>query len=228
MGKTYDSPATEKTLDRLAGRNRSLTSFKGIGRIEAWEGDKRWAARAAWMGRPPRELRVELLSSGRPLSKFATDGRYAYMISHAEGEYRRHRADDISLKRILSVPVQIDDILAFLSGRVPLTDYKGAALEKRGHGFRLILKKWGAVVQTIDVDPAHGGVTRTSRYAYDGTLVYEAVFGDFRTVNGFSIPFTQSYFNEGGDGFELSVDRFWANAEVPGSRFVLEPPEQRP
>jgi hypothetical protein len=45
-----------------------------------------------------------------------------------------------------------------------------------------------------------------------------------QSVTGYQVPFRLRLTNNEGADFQLDVDQYWANVELPASVFVLTPP----
>ena len=58
-----------------------------------------------------------------------------------------------------------------------------------------------------------------------GTLAYRVEFDRMRAVNGYRIPSRLLVSNNDGSDFQIDVDRYWVDAIVSPSVFVLTPPE---
>ena len=222
----YDAPVTKDIVQRITAQNRDLQGFKGIGNLRLQSPGGRVTARAAWMGRCPDKLRFELINAGQPMAKLAVDGQWFTLISHAEDRFYKTESANPSLKRLVDVPVRAGDMIALLSGRIPLADFHYADLRKDAEGrWVLLLKHWGRTVQRLYLDENRERVTAIERYSGHEGFRYRAAIGDVRDVDGYAIPFRLRFSGEAGSGFALSVDRYWADAAIDLSRFVLRPVE---
>jgi len=222
----FDAPATRDLVRRIAGRNSDLRGFKGIGNLRLRRPEGRTTARAAWMGLYPDRLRFELMNAGQPMAKLAVDGRWFTLISHADDRFYKTESANPSLKRLVGVPVRADDMIALLSGRIPLAAFHAADIRKDDDGrWVLALKHWGRTVQRLYLDEARERVRAIERYSSHESFRYRATLGDVRDVDGYAIPFRLRFSGEAGSGFSLSVDRYWPGADIDPSRFALRPVE---
>ncbi len=221
----YDAPATRELIERISNRNSSLQAFKGIGNLRLRQQESRVSVRMAWMGLYPDRLRIELINAGQPMAKLAVDGRWFYLLSHAEDRFYKTESANPSLKRLVDVPVRTDDMIALLSGRIPLAPFHYADLQKKDGRRLIVLKHWGRTVQRLHLDREGKRVQAVERFNGDEAFRYKAVLDDIRDVNGYDIPFLLRFSGEDGTGVSLSVDRYWANAEIDPSRFILYPSE---
>lgn len=222
----YDAPATRDLVNRIARQNSDLQGFKGIGDLRLQRPEGQVTARAAWMGRYPDRLRFELINAGQPMAKLAVDGQWFTLISHADDRFYKTESANPSLKRLVDVPVRADDMIALLSGRIPLADFHYAGIRKDAEGrWVLLLKHWGRTVQRLYLDEKRQRVTVVERYSGRDDFLYSATIGDVRDVDGYEIPFRLRFSDENGSGFSLSVDRYWTDAAIDPSRFTLRPVE---
>ena len=136
----------ESVVANLEQINRELISFKGIGKIKIWKQDSLQSTRIAWAGFRSEKLRLEILGiAGRPLSSVAFDGSRFYLSLHAENRFYQKQTRDADLRRLISIPITIQDTLSILSGRVPLWENASVSLIEQPHKDAYVLvmkKKW--------------------------------------------------------------------------------------
>ncbi len=221
-GKAESS--AESLLFRLYSRNKSLKTFKGIGRISIWSEEGAQSARIAWLASVRGRMRAEVLGpAGRPLLKIAYDGEVLYFYKAGMGEIKKKRIDSPDLGSIMEVPVEIGDLVLFLAGRFPVYDY--ARIEKvdtgPDTGEKLVLKSlWSNVVEKISFFPGSDAVESVQVFDWRG-LRYRADLSGYSSINGYSVPGRIMVKGSEGAGFEIRVSRFWANAEAGRERFVI-------
>ena len=221
-----------EVIAQLRNVNQDLSAFKGIGSIKLWDHSREitpFNERAAWVAALPQKLRLAVLASGRPVFKLAADGRYLYWVdlTNPEHSFRKMRATDPGLKRLIALPVKSSDVVALLSGRTPIVDHSSATLVEAvdGGGYILILKKWWTVVEKVYLDRARDHVRQIEYFNYDGTLRYRAQFERMQDVQGYRVPMQLLLSNDSGIGLRVNVTRFIADASVAPSMFVLSPPK---
>ncbi len=240
----------EKTISTLKNQNLKLKTFKGVGSIK-FRGSKKIdiAGRIAWVASVPDRIRIVLSSiSGQPMVSVASDGQWLYLISHSSGDYYKKPATASSMRRLLGIPLKTEDMVDILAGRVPihsydsavLTDNSSQAYSTEGHtvstrnggedsgqnGYVLVLKKkWGDILEKIYLDEKKKNVHKVEMFDATGTLAYRVEFDGMRTINGCRVPSRLLVSNNDGSGFHLDVDRYWTDASVSPSVFVLTPPE---
>ena len=113
-------------LATLKTQNEALVNFKGIGNFTiSQNGLTQFDQRVAWIGEKPVKFSIAVLISGYPAVKLAADGRWLYYleVQGQETRFRKMATSDPDLKRLISIPVSVSDVIALLSGRVPLPKF---------------------------------------------------------------------------------------------------------
>jgi len=223
------SPEARGLLLSLQNQNLSLKTFKGAGRI-TFQKDKETnlPAKVAWVGLVPGRVRIALYSiSGQPAVSFASDGQWLYLFSHTNSRFYKKRAAGKLLERFFSIPIKSNDVVSILAGRVPVGEYDCAVVEKKGseYGSVLILKRWGNVLKKIYFDKDKQGVRKIEVFDAGGALLYRVLFNRMQAVNGYQVPAALVFSNDENAGFQLDIDRYWADITVSPSVFVLTPPK---
>ena len=249
-----DSKAGE-IVSYLKKQNLHLKTFKGMGRITFWKNEKKdLTARVVWAGSVPDKFRIALRSlAGQPAISVASDGRWIYLVNHTRGKFYKQHSEDCTMKRFFSIPVTSDDIVSLLTGRVSVDNYDSAVVLRNGlfsssmsgrpsscgamvsnqekpcepeHGYILVLKKgWGNTCQKIYLDAGRKQVRKVEFYSLTGNLKYRAEFKTMQDIEGYRVPSRLVLTTDEGSGFQLDVDRYWADVSVSPSLFVLTPPE---
>jgi len=218
-------------LSTLSSHNAGLNSFKGKGKITVWQkGRLKLKEKVYWIGSETSKIRIVLLIGGYPAIKMASDGKWFYYYEVGEGEpiYRKIAASDASLKRIISISIQTDDVLSLLAGRIPIREYHRAILEQQEAkpGYVLVLKKsWWGVTQKIYLDQTKTRAQQVEFYNRSGSLIYRARFDEMQTIKGYRVPARLSITNGTDTNFEFDINEFWADVTVTPSMFVLNPPK---
>jgi hypothetical protein len=221
-----------QVIDRLVRINHELTAFKAVGRIKI-QGDglyiKPINERAAWVAALPHSLSLVILASGRPVFKLATDGQHLYLVdlTNPKQSYTKMQSADEGLQRLISLPLKPRDIVAFLSGRIPIVEHSSATILKSGDDDRyvLILKKWWQVREKVYLDDERSEVREAEYFGYDGKLQYRVQFEGMQEVQGYRVPVQLLISDDSGIGVRVDIDRFMADVSVSPSMFVLSPPQ---
>ncbi|MGD8667979.1 MAG: hypothetical protein PVI58_18380 [Desulfobacterales bacterium] len=218
-------------LASLKTQNEALVNFKGIGNITIRQnGLTQFDQRVAWIGERPVKFSIAVLISGYPAVKLAADGRWLYYLE-VQGQQTRFRkiaTNDPDLKRLIFIPISISDIIALLSGRIPLPEFDSVEFirEKSDQQFALVLTdSWWGIQQKIWYDASLSRIQRVEAYHRSGTLRYRAEVQSTQQVGGFEVPQRLRLSDDDGIDFLLDIHRYWANVEVPPEVFVLTPPK---
>ena len=215
----------------LSNQNHALINFKGIGKIRVWQkGEKKIDERIAWIGSEASKISIVVLISGLPAIKMASDGIWFYYYEARPGEpfYKKIPAKDATLQSIVSVPIKPSDIITLLAGRTPLRKHHSAVLHRQnsGTGYVLVLKRrWYGIVEKIYLDEDKIQVRQVEFFNRSGSLIYRARFDKMQAVNKYQVPSVLSISSDEGMGFQLKVQKYWADVSVSPSMFVLDPPD---
>jgi hypothetical protein len=229
--ETGASVEAQALMAELSRQNASLNSFKGIGKIKLWQnGRQKLDERVAWIGSEGNKLSIVLMISGYPAVRMTSDGEWFYYYEVGEGKpiYRKIPASEASLKHIVAIPIQADDVVELLAGRVPLREHSAVTLQEQETepGYVLILRqRWWGVVEKIYLDESKTRVNMTEYYSPMGSLIYRVRFDKMQMVNGYRVPARLSVSNGEDSDFELVVDRYYTDVPVTASMFVLDPPD---
>ena len=113
-------------LSVIQSKNDTLKNLKGIGKIKVWKnGIIQADQRVAWIGERPVKLSIAVLVSGYPAVKLATDGKWLYYleVQGQDTKFRKIAANDPDLIKLISIPISASDLIALLSGRIPLPKF---------------------------------------------------------------------------------------------------------
>jgi len=221
----------QAVLSTLSSHNAGLINFKGKGKIKVWQkGKLKFKERVYWIASETSKISIVFLIGGYPAVKMASDGKWFYYYEIGKGDpiFKKIAASDASLKRIISIPIQTDDVLSLLAGRVPIREHHSAILEQQeaNPGYILILKKrWWGVTEKIYLDQTRLHAQQVEMYNRSGSLIYRAQFDEMQTIKEYRVPTRLSISNGTDVNLELDINAFWADVEVTPSMFVLKPPE---
>ena len=240
----------EKVLLALKSQNLDLKTFKGMGKVTLYRGGKKHLpSRIAWVGAPPDRLRAVISSaSGQPVFSFASDGQWFYFFDHLQSQFYKRRTNHFIVTKVFSVSVELADMVSILSGRIPVRRHHSACLLKDIHSYQgsptasqhvsseestgaadeniLVLKgNWGNICEKIYLDDRKKHARKIEVFDLDGALAFRAELSKQQMVNGYRAPAAVVVSNDEGSGFQLDIERFWPNARVDPSIFVLLPPK---
>ncbi|MCU0560252.1 MAG: hypothetical protein MUD16_08675 [Desulfobacterales bacterium] len=217
-------------VEALQAANSGLATMKGLGRLTVRHGDRvQLDERMAWVGAPPLRLSVVLFAAGFPALRMAGDGEWLYYQDGQEAgaPVKRIRASDPDLERILSISIQTSDIIALISGRLPIKEHSSARVVPvaSGSGRALQLLKGRHVRQTVFFDDA-ASEARQMQVFDSGTLLYQANFVEMQRVGRYKVPLRLTISNAAGTSVQLLVERYWADVPVSPEMFVLAAPSR--
>jgi hypothetical protein len=251
--KAFRSPSEAKAIiSILKSQNHKLKTIKGVGKITFLESEeKEMTTRIAWVASTPDKIRITLSSvSGHPMISAASDGQWFYFVSHARGDFYKKRPTNFNMKRFFSISIKSEDIVDILFGRIPVVEYDSTDLmddkslkDRSGKDFEsaevsslnkniyenknsrvLLLKnKWGNVREKIYLNDRQDAHT-IEMFDSTGAIVYRLELIRMQEIKSYRVPYRLKVSNDDGAGFQLDLDRYWADAAVSPSVFTLTPP----
>lgn len=219
------SPEALRIVSEISRQNAGLDTFKGTAGIRLTTPDESNRFRLAWAGKSPDQLRMTILFSGRPVETLATDGKSFCLKSHT-GQHKliRQRSGDINLKRLISIPVQMSDLIRLLAGGIPVEKHTVAELRpaeegEKAHRILELKRPFKGIVQRFYL-------TETSRVSAFETLSgktvrYRVDLDAVRDISGFSIPFTIRITTQTAEA-DIRLNRYWPNADTSTVSFTID------
>lgn len=250
--KDFRSPAEAKAIiSILKSQNPKLETIKGVGRITFLEKkEKEMTTRIAWVASTPDKIRITLSSvSGHPMISAASDGQWFYFVSHASGDFYKKRPSNFNMKRFFLISIKSEDLVNILLGRIPLVNYDSSGFvedrslrgrsgkdfesagisslkidikENKNSSVLLLKNKWGNVREKIYLN-ARDDVHKVEMFDSTGTLLYRLELIGMQEIKSYRVPYRLRVSNDDGAGFQLDLDRYWADATVSPSVFTLTP-----
>ncbi|HUV50910.1 MAG TPA: DUF4292 domain-containing protein [Anaerolineae bacterium] len=213
----------------LKSKNNELKTFKGTGKVTFWgKGKKGLISNIALVGSEPDKIRFVMRSlSGQPVASLACDGTWLYFLSYIDDQrFYKKPSQNSTLKKFISIPIRSRDIVSILAGRIPVAEHDSAMIKKNRSrdGYLLVLKKdWENVVEKIYLDETKTTVRKIEMFDLNGLLLYQAEFIGMQNINSYLVPSRLFFSGANGDGFQLNINRYWADASISPSVFVLTP-----
>ena len=228
-GKKVISPEAEKLLGRLSSQTAPPTHLKGFGRYRLKSSEGKFSGRMAWAIVQPDLFRAEILDiTGRPFTTLANDGQWLYVHLKTENQFYKKFSTQATFKRVIGAPVTVKDIIAFLSGRIPIHAYQTAQVRPGGDGpgeaagSILVLKaKWNRRVEEIHFDKDTLSPRQVVFYGGSGAFSYQVDIGEPFDWKGYPFFRDLSFQNRHGNGLMISLDRLWPDVELSPSIFKL-------
>lgn len=224
LGKPEISEAAAGLISSLERLNGGLKSFNGVGKIKLWDRNGTRFSRVAWIGAEGNRIRIQDIANPSGMI-IASDGKRFYFVSNYEGRYIEKKASDPDMKRIVSIPIRISEIVELMAGRIPLREYRSAkvATDETSGESVLVLLKWREAVEKIYFG-GDGHVQKVEAFDAGTALVYRVEFDKAKTVSEkYRIPFRITVSNDAGEGFQLSIHRYQANVPVEPAIFSPAP-----
>jgi hypothetical protein len=220
-----ENAEARKLISEIRGINSGLMTFKGIGKATLRDGDRYQTARIAWVGAFPDKILFKILGSGQPVTSVASDGSRLFIVSHATGDFHKYTKKDASLKNVLSVPVKVSDVVAFLAGKIPICKYRSAEISIGGSDDVLnLINVWGVPREKIYLDPVKTTPYKMEKFDATGSLLYRVEFFQMNRVGEYLIPGIIEVSDED-SLFRLRIERAWTDVPVDAETFVLTSPK---
>lgn len=217
----------ENLLAKLKSKNGRLKTFKGLGTLKICNKDVCQTARVAWICSVPEKIRIEVIGpAGRPAATIASDGKTIYTLSHSDQGFYKKRTRNPNLKKIISIPLKLTDIILLLAGRVPVIKYRKASIgQDLSAGYVLSLEnRKSKTGEKIYFGVNKKRVRRVEFFDKKGTIVYRAEFKYFHSIEAYEIPFAILITDDDEVFIDLIIDRYWADVSVDESVYQLAPP----
>jgi hypothetical protein len=154
------------------------------------------------------------------------DGDRFYFLSYSENRLYSRNAGKNSLKRIVSIDVAVEDLLALLAGGIPVQKDGRARLEEdEGLGTMLVVEDGDRrYVETVVLDPSRTRVRQFERRKRSGKLLFRVDVTSVSETDGFLLPVSMTLVDDDGAEIQMTVERSWVNPELAGDQFVLNAP----
>ena len=212
-------------LSIIAKQNEGLRTIKGIGRVRVTNGGTTTPMRIAWVASRPDKVRFELLGiPGQSSATLSFDGTHYYFSSPGRESVVKGDSDDATIESIISVPIDIKDVIDIMAGKVPVIDFDSAAVDHSEEGEDLVLalqQDWFGKSQKIYYDPMLKTVKRAEIFSFTGSLEYGVRFEKMTRVNSFLLPFIFSLSSDNAASFRWETERCYPNVPVSPHVFVL-------
>jgi len=250
---SYSPSETKAIISVLKSQNLTLTTIKGVGKITFLEKEEKgMTARIAWVASTPDKIRISLSSvTGHPMVSIASDGQWFYFVSHASGDFYKKRPTNLNMKRFFSISIKIEDIVNIMFGRIPVVEYHSADLMEdrsiwgrsdkdvestevsslnkdikgnKNSSVLLLKNKWGNIREKIYLNDRLDA-QKVEMLDSAGALMYRLELIKIQEIKSYRVPYRLKVSNDDRAGFQLDMDRYWADAAVSPSVFTLIPPK---
>ena len=223
-----DEAPARHILERLVGNNIGLTHFKALGQIRMQSADGNRSGRVALAAAMPLKLRADWLSMmGQPLTSLAGDGKTIRIWSPADAKVHSLRQSPKALAKLIRIPLGIEDFQNIIIGRPALPSYRAVQFkESRDNVDILSLKnRWREEVSIIQIERSTGRILAMKVFDGHGHMRYETRWLGWHRQGKYLLPGKITLESDARDRLSLTVERFWPDADVSPSIFVLKPPQ---
>lgn len=212
-------------LHRMMAANEGLDQFKGLANIRMESEGRSQSGRIAFAAVTPDKMRIELLNAmGSPLTSLSADGERISVFSYVDQKRYRFRQSRTALEAIINIPIGIEDMQSLLAGKVPLPSYSFAKLMKGStpNDILVLKNRWRGTVADLEVDRVDSRIKTLRKFDGDGELQYQIQWLQWKRVGAYRVPSRLVINTPSHERLIVNMGRFWPNAEVTPSTFLLD------
>jgi outer membrane biogenesis lipoprotein LolB len=217
-----------RLINALQHHNTQLKQYKALADVLIDASGKTLSGRVAMAAVIPDQIRLEWLSTGGlPLTRLAGDGRQITIAVPGEIRIRRMPQTSTSLESLIQIPIGIEELQSLTTGRPKLPEFAAAQVVSQNDQRVVIALKdrWHRLLAKIDVEPTRGRLMRMENLDRDEAFLYAICWKTWTPAGQYEIPKHVELTTQSGRRLELSMARFWPNADVPPSLFQLTMPK---
>ena len=221
------TPEARDLIDRLDRQNITLTHFKCLVTYRLKGPRGLISGRMGWACIRPDRFRTDIFDfSGRPHTTIASDGQWLYARIRGENKIKKKSVRGTTIKHIIGTPVSAKDMIAFLSGRIPIQAYRSAQVRtSHEQGPVLVLKgKWNRLIEEVYFHKQTLSPRRMAIYTDSGATAYQVDIGPRFTQKGYSFFQTLAFKDGQQNALEMTLKKLWLVENLPASIFKLELP----
>lgn len=179
----------------------------------------------AWIGSRPGKLRMEMLGLwGQPLATFLVKQPVFYLYVVKDNVCYQGKSTAQSPSQILSVPVVIEDLVAFLSGQSPLPEFHTAKVQRsqgNGQAIMFFYQRWNRIIQKMWFLDDWKTVERIETFDGFGKVKYTVFFSEFKQHGEYLVPYTIQISKTGDTDLLLNIETFQTKISPPDDAFEL-------
>lgn len=216
-----------RLITAVQHHNTQLKQYKALANVSIDTNGKTLSGRVAMAAVMPDRIRLEWLSTvGWPLTRLAGDGKQITIAVPGEIRIRRMPQTSTSLEPLIHIPIGIEELQSLATGRPKLPEFAAAQIVSRDDQRVVIALKdrWHRILAIIDVEPRRGRLMCMENLDRDETPLYAIRWKKWKLAGQYEIPKRVELTTPSGRRLELSMARFWPNADVPPSLFQLTSP----
>ena len=183
-------PSPESLLEQVDARLHALQGLKGLAQVKVSSTEKNFRAQEVLFIRRPGFLRIESLGIlGTPQLYLVTDGHELSLYNPGENLYYVGQATATHLSSALPVSLKPEEVVAFLLGGLPLSDYEISSVRAdREEGLWVLdlISTSRGERQSLWIHPQSFLTLRAEFHRPEGS--YRLTFADFHQIQGFFFP----------------------------------------
>jgi outer membrane lipoprotein-sorting protein len=183
-------PSPESLLEQVDARLRALQGLKGLAQVKVSSTEKNFSAQEVLFVRRPAFLRIESLGPlGTPQLYLVTDGHELSLYNPGENRYYLGQATARHLSSALPVSLEPEEVVAFLLGGLPLSDYEISSVRAdREEGLWILdlISTSRGERQSLWIHPQSFHIL-SAEFHRPGSS-HRLTFSDFHQVQGFLFP----------------------------------------
>lgn len=225
MLKAPSDDDARRVLDRVMAVNKGLDQFKGLANFRMESEGRSQSGRIAFAAVTPDKMRIELLNAmGAPLTSLSADGERISVVSYVDQKRYRFRQSRTALEAIIKIPMGIEDLQSLLAGKVPLPSYSFARLMDGSNPDDILVLKnrWRGTVANLEVDRVDCRIKTLRKFDAEGELQYQIQWLQWKRVGAYRVPSKLVINTPAHQRLIVNMGRFWPNAEVAPSTFLLD------
>ena len=216
---------------QISNSNKEIKTSKGIGWLKIKENKRQTIYKIAWVAEPPYRIRITLIANSFPVETIVSNKESITLFSHTgKHSLKTFNIKNPSLEDIISIPVKIEDIIALLSGQVPIKDFNYAFFDDQtndeiynnDNSLKLITlkNKSDHGIQKIYVNSKN----QIKRYIITDRKIkplYEVLFVDSIEIDSSIIPSKLIIQDNSDREVYLEISKFYKNLPVKKTTFSL-------
>lgn len=225
-------PQTDPVRDKKANnivmswlsKNSHVKTSKGLGwaKIETPKATNNY--RIAWAAVYPDKLRITFMLMGMPAETIIATGEKVIFFSHTQEHATHHVYEkDPNLDSYIQVPVHLSEIIAVLSGRLPIKEFDDVYFSPFDDSDKtlVLFRKQKGPVQHITLAENSPQIKNIISTNSQGESVYQFNIHAQASYDFGSIPSKMRVTDNNNQTLTLTISRFIANPEVKESVFEL-------
>lgn len=225
----------EQALEEHAARQQGWTSLKAEARVTQWADQGRIRGTVLMFLERPSRVRFDVMTQLGPAAVLTSDGESFQLSDLRENVFLQGPTCPQNIARLLGIEVDAENVLRLLTGDTPMIDISERRMECRDGNYVVSLSAEDGSTQDIefsvddrdrDQPPAKQRLIlgKSSVWAANGELQWEATYDDYTTVDGQSFPTDIRFVDRvHGADTQVRVKSISLNPDVPPDAFRQVP-----